>query len=98
MEKQFYVYILANMPRGAIYIGVTNDLARRVWQHKEGHGARYTRRYRIGRLVYFEVHAAAEAAIVREKQLKRWRRAWKDDLIESGNRHWRDLYVDIAGP
>ena len=98
MEKRFYVYILASQPRGALYIGVTNNLVRRVWQHREGLANSHTKRYWIKRLVYFEAHATAEAAIAREKQLKRWRRAWKDDLIEAGNRDWRDLYGDIAGP
>ena len=98
MEKRFYVYILASKPRGAIYLGVTSDLVRRVWQHKEGTADSHTKRYWIKHLVYCEEHRTAEAAIVREKQLKRWRRAWKDDLIEAGNRDWRDLYGDIAGP
>ena len=98
METRFYVYILASKPRGALYIGVTNDLIRRVWEHKEGLAESHTKRYRIKRLVYYEVHATAETAIAREKQLKRWRRAWKDDLIEAENRDWRDLYGDIARP
>ncbi len=98
MEKRFYVYILASKPHGPIYVGVTSDLVRRVWQHKEGTADSHTKRYWIKQLVYFEEHATAEAAIAREKHLKRWRRAWKDDLIESGNRDWRDLYEDIARP
>jgi len=98
MESRFFVYILASKPRGALYIGVTNDLVRRIWEHKEGVAQSHTKRYWIKHLVYFEGHATAEAAIVREKQLKRWRRAWKDDLIEALNRDWRDLYGDIAGP
>ncbi len=98
MIKRFYVYILASMPRGAIYVGVTNDLVRRVWQHKEGQADSFTRRYWIKRLVYFEEHTTAANAIEREKQLKRWRRAWKDELIEFANPEWRDLYNDIARP
>jgi putative endonuclease len=98
MEKRFFVYILASRLRGALYIGVTNDLARRVWEHREGLADSHTKRYRIKRLVYYEMHATAEAAIAREKKLKRWRRVWKDDLIEAGNRDWRDLYDDIARP
>jgi putative endonuclease len=98
MEKQFYVYTLASAPRGALYIGVTNDLCRRVWEHKEGVADGYTKRYWIKRLVYYETLDSADAAIAREKKLKRWRRAWKYDLIEAGNRDWRDLYTDIAGP
>ena len=77
---------------------MTNDLIRRVWEHKEGLADGHTKKYRIKRLVHYEVHATAEAAIKREKQLKRWRRAWKDDPIEAGNRDWRDLYDDIAKP
>ena len=98
MDKQFYVYILASKPRGALYIGVTNDLVRRVWEHKEGLTVSHTKRYWIKHLVYFEAHATVESAIVREKKLKRWRRNWKDDLIEAENRDWRDLYDDIARP
>jgi putative endonuclease len=98
MEKRFYIYILANRPRGSIYIGMTNDLVRRVWQHKEGQANGFTKRYWIKRLVYFEAHATAENAIEREKRLKRWRRAWKDDLVECANPMWRDLYDDIAQP
>jgi putative endonuclease len=98
MDAQFYVYILASAPRGALYVGVTNDLRRRVWEHKEGIAESHTKRYWIRRLVYYEVQMTAEAAIAREKKLKRWRRAWKYDLIEAGNRDWRDLYTDIAGP
>lgn len=98
MEKQFYVYILASAPRGALYVGVTNDLRRWVWEHKEGIADGHTKRYWIKQLVYYEVQASAEAAIVREKKLKRWRRAWKYDLVEAGNRDWRDLYEDVAGP
>ncbi len=98
MEPPFYIYILASKPRGALYIGVTNNLVRRVWEHREGVAQSHTKRYWIKQLVYFEAHSTAEAAIVREKKLKRRRRAWKDDLIEAGNRDWRDLYGDIAKP
>ena len=98
MAKRFHVYILASKPRGSIYVGVTTDLVRRVWQHREGQADGFTKRYWIKRLVYFEEHATAESAIAREKRLKRWRRSWKDKLIESANREWRDLYDDIARP
>ena len=98
MEKRFYVYILASKPRGSIYVGMTNDLVRRVWQHKEGQADGFTKQYWIKRLVYYEIHATAENAIKREKRLKRWRRAWKDDLVETVNPKWRDLYNDIAQP
>jgi putative endonuclease len=96
MEKRFYGYILASKPRGAIYIGVTNDLVRRAWEHRQGFVEGFTKRYWIKRLVYFEELTTAEAAIEREKRLKRWRRAWKDELIETRNPEWRDLYDDIA--
>jgi len=98
MEKRFYVYILASKRCGAVYVGVTNDLVRRVWEHREGIADSHTKRYWIKRLVYFEDHATAEAAIQREKRLKRWRRTWKDELIESRNPDWRDLYDEIARP
>ena len=98
MEKRFYVYVLASRPHGAIYIGMTNDLVRRVWEHKQGIVEGYTKRYRVKRLVYHEEHETAEAAIAREKRLKRWRRDWKDKLIEARNPDWRDLYDDIARP
>ncbi len=96
MEKRFYIYILASKPHGAVYIGVTSDLARRVWEHKQGFVEGFTKRYWIKRLVYFEELTTAEAAIEREKRLKRWRRAWKDELIETQNPEWRDLYNEIA--
>ena len=98
MEKRFYVYILASKPHGAIYVGVTNDLVRRVWEHKQGAVEGYTRKYWIKRLVHFEEYPTAESAIAREKRMKRWRRTWKDELIEAGNPEWRDLYDDIARP
>ncbi|MEE8187923.1 MAG: GIY-YIG nuclease family protein [Kiloniellales bacterium] len=96
MEKRFYIYILASKPRGAVYIGVTSDLARRVWEHKQGFVEGFTKKYWIKRLVYFEELTTVEAAIEREKRLKRWRRAWKDELIETQNPEWRDLYDEIA--
>ncbi len=98
MGKRFYVYILASKPKGAIYVGVTSDLVRRIWQHKEGQADSFTHRYWIKRLVYFEEHATAEYAIEREKRLKRWRRAWKEELIESVNPEWRNLHDRIARP
>ena len=95
--KRFYVYILASRRNGTLYIGVTSDLLARVAQHKEKVTGGFTARYGCDQLVYFEVHDNAEAAITREKQLKEWRRAWKIELIETGNPEWLDLYLSIAG-
>ncbi len=95
-ERRFWLYILASKPRGVLYVGVTNDLVRRVWQHREGVVDGFTRKYFVRKLVYFEEHATAEAAIEREKKLKRWRRAWKVALIEKSNPYWHDLFEEIA--
>jgi putative endonuclease len=95
---QYYVYILASGRRGTIYIGVTNDLIRRVYEHRTGAVPGFTRRYRIHRLVYFEVHEDILEAIAREKRIKRWLRKWKIELIERQNEDWHDLWPSIAGP
>lgn len=92
-EKRFYVYILASLS-GTLYIGITNDLARRVYEHKEGLISSFTVKYRVDRLVYFETFKYVGNAIAREKQLKGWRRARKIQLIESANPSWRDLSRD----
>ncbi len=91
------VYILASRPNGTLYIGVTSDLIKRVWEHKEDLVAGFTSKYGVHRLVYFEQHQDMQTAITREKQLKKWNRAWKIALIEQGNRSWRDLWDDICG-
>ena len=96
MEKQFYVYMLASKRNGTLYLGVTSDIVKRVWQHKNGLAEGFTKEYGIKRLVYYEIHEDAENAIKREKQLKKWRRAWKVELIEEKNSEWRDLYADIC--
>lgn len=93
---QFSVYILAARKNGTLYVGVTNDLVRRVYEHRTGAAGGFTQRHDVKALVYFEIHQDAPAAITREKKLKRWRRAWKIALIERDNRDWRDLYQDIA--
>ena len=93
----YYVYMLASRKQGTLYIGVTNDLVRRVYEHREGSVESFTKRYRVDRLVYFETHESIEAAIVREKKLKHWKRDWKMDLIERDNPDWRDLYPDLVG-
>ena len=90
-----WVYILANRPNGTLYIGVTNDLARRVWEHRQGTGSAFTRKYYLHRLVYAEPHDDIRTAIQRETSLKRWPRAWKLALIETHNPEWADLYGQI---
>jgi putative endonuclease len=94
--KQPCVYILASKRNGTLYIGVTSDLARRVWQHREDLLEGFTKQYGVHMLVYYEVHSGMESAIVREKQLKKWNRAWKLRLIEESNPTWRDLWEEIA--
>jgi putative endonuclease len=92
---QFYVYILSDVRRGVLYTGVTNDLVRRAFEHREKFLKGFAERYGATRLVYFERHEAAEAAITREKAIKCWRRAWKFELIESKNPNWDDLWDQI---
>ena len=86
------VYILANRRNGTLYVGVTSDLPRRVWEHKSGVAEGFTKRYGVHRLVHAEFHATMEEAILREKRIKKWRRAWKIRLIQEANPDWRDLY------
>lgn len=92
----FYVYILASRKHGTLYIGVTNDLARRVWEHRQGVGSAFARKYKVYMLVYAERFEAAENAIQREKTMKEWPRVWKIRQIESQNPEWKDLYEDIC--
>ena len=96
-EKGGYVYILASKLGGTLYIGVTNNLISRAMQHKEGSLQGFTKKYRVDQLVYCEMFDRIEAAILREKQMKKWSRAWKVRLIEEGNPNWIDLYPQIAG-
>ena len=98
MVRQFYVYILASRKYGALYIGVTSDLVSRIYIHREELVPGQTSRYHIHRLVHYEVFAAPDEAILREKRLKKWRRDWKIALIEKTNPQWNDLYEEIAGP
>ena len=93
----YWTYILRNKPLGTLYVGMTNDLVRRVHEHHESVADGFTKRYGIKRLVYFEEHTTALAAIAREKTLKRWPRDWKIALIERGNPDRSDLYDRIAG-
>jgi putative endonuclease len=90
------VYILASRRRGTLYVGVTSDLPRRTWEHKADAVEGFTKRYGIHILVYAEFHATMADAILREKHIKGWRRAWKIELIEQANPEWRDLYREIA--
>ncbi|HEY8099964.1 MAG TPA: GIY-YIG nuclease family protein [Burkholderiaceae bacterium] len=88
--------MLASAPYGTLYIGVTSELVKRVWQHKEGIVEGFTKKYDVKQLVWFECHTDLVSAITREKQLKKWNRAWKIELIQQENPYWRDLYKDIA--
>jgi putative endonuclease len=94
--KQPAVYILASKRNGTLYIGVTSNLVKRTWEHKNDLVEGFTRRYKVHLLVWYEIHASMEAAIIREKRLKRWKRDWKLNLIEGSNPAWRDLYADIV--
>lgn len=89
----YFVYILASRRHGTLYIGVTNDLARRVCEHREGAGSKFTTKYRVRLLVHSEEFDDVEEAIRREKAMKEWKRAWKIQLIERGNPDWNDLYA-----
>jgi putative endonuclease len=96
MSESFYVYILASKPNGPLYVGVTNDLARRVGEHKSKAVPGFTRRYKVDKLVYFEPYDSIIQAREAEHKLKRWRRVWKLNLIEKMNPQWRDLTTDLA--
>ena len=96
MEKQFFVYILTNEPYGTLYVGITNELARRVWEHKYAVVPGFSREHRLHRLVWYEVHSTAYAAITREKLIKKWHRDWKINLIQKLNPEWSDLFETIT--
>jgi putative endonuclease len=95
LSDRFYVYILASARNGTLYVGVTNDLARRMTEHKSGAVPGFTRQYGVNRLMYFEEYASILEAREREHNMKRWRRSWKLDLIEEHNPGWRDLSDEI---
>ena len=95
--RSYYVYILASRIGGTLYIGVTNDLVRRIGQHKLKIAESFTKKHEVTRLVYFEIFDQIEHAIQREKRLKKWPRTWKISLIEKQNPDWIDLYPEIAG-
>jgi putative endonuclease len=92
----YYVDLLASKKHGTLYLGVTNDLVRRVYEHRTKAVEGFTKRYGVDKLVWFEIHDTAEAAITREKELKKWRRDWKVRLIEESNLEWVDLYPGIS--
>ena len=96
MERQPAVYVLASKQNGTLYIGVTSDLAKRVWEHKNDLVEGFTKKYGVHRLVYYEMHGDMLSAITREKQLKNWNRAWKLELIEEKNPEWKDLWDEIV--
>jgi putative endonuclease len=91
----FYVYLLASRRNGTLYIGMTDDLPKRVWMHRAGVLPGFTKQYGVRMLVWYEQHETRESAFARERQLKKWNRAWKIKLIEQTNPAWRDLYDDI---
>ena len=93
--KSYYVYIMANQNNKVLYIGVTSDLKKRVFEHKEKLVKGFTERYNLNKLVYFEETASIESAITKEKQMKKWNRQWKINLINKFNPEWKDLYNEI---
>jgi len=93
-----YTYIMTNKMRGTLYIGVTSNLVRRIFEHKSGQGSSFTSRHKLIRLVWFQMHPTILSAINREKQIKAWRREWKIQMIEEKNPYWSDLYHGIASP
>ena len=97
MQKQPAVYIITNKRNGTLYVGVTSNLVKRIWEHKNGVVDGFSKKYSLDRLVYFELFPDMESAIVFEKRIKKWRRGWKVELIEKNNLHWKDLWDSIAG-
>jgi putative endonuclease len=92
----FFVYMLASQPHGTLYVGMTDDLIRRIWEHKMKLVPGFTAKYGVDRLVWYEAHQTREAAWLRERQIKEWRRAWKIELIERDNPQWVDLYPSLS--
>ncbi|MGH8025589.1 MAG: GIY-YIG nuclease family protein [Pseudoxanthomonas sp.] len=97
MDKQPATYILASGRNGTLYIGVTSDLIARVWQHRDHVVDGFTSKYQVTQLVWYELHGTMEAAIIREKRIKKWNREWKIRLVEEQNPYWNDLWSDIVG-
>ena len=94
-ERNFWVYMLASQKNGTLYVGSTDNLAKRVWEHKEEIYKGFTTEYGVKRLVWYEVHETRESAFVRERQMKKWKRGWKIELIEKENPAWVDLYETL---
>lgn len=94
-KEYFAVYMLANRYRGTIYIGMTSNLPKRIWEHKEKVVEGFTEKYDVNILVYYELHGSAEQGIRRERRLKEWQRQWKIELIEKQNPDWKDLYEEV---
>ena len=94
-ENRYYVYILASKRNGTLYIGVTSNLIKRIYEHKNNLIEGFTKKYNIHNLVYYEITEDVNSAIAREKQLKRWKRNWKIELIEKNNPEWKDLYFEL---
>lgn len=98
VSKSYFVYILASKYNGTLYVGVTNDLLRRVWEHREGIADGFTKTHGVKQLMHFEAFEDVNVAIQRENRLKKWKRQWKIDLIEKDNPGWDDLYVKMTAP
>ncbi|MCK4663524.1 MAG: GIY-YIG nuclease family protein [Bacteroidales bacterium] len=94
-NSNYYVYMITNLSNKVLYIGVTNDLKRRIYEHKNGAINGFTKKYNVYKLIYFEHFTNIEHAIKKEKQLKKWKRLWKNELVESKNPKWADLYNEI---
>ncbi len=93
--KQYYVYLMASRKNGTLYVGVTNDLVRRTYEHRENIIEGFTKKYGVHMLVYYEVHRDVSEALLREKRIKKWERKWKLQLINEVNPKWKDLYDDL---
>ncbi len=91
-ERNYFVYIMTNRPFGVLYIGVTNDLFKRAYEHRTGDGGAFTKKYNLSKLVYFEAYSTPATAIQREKTMKRWPREWKLTTVNNFNSEWRDLF------
>ena len=95
MSKNYFTYILASKRNGTLYIGVTSNLIKRIYEHKNNLVEGFTKKYKVHTLVYYEQTNDSESAILREKQLKKWNRKWKLELIEKNNPQWADLYEEL---
>ncbi len=94
--RNFYVYILSSKRKGALYTGITSDLVKRVYEHKNNPVNGFTKKYNVHSLVWYEIHESVESAMIREKRIKKWKRPWKLELIEQNNPGWTDLYESIC--